>query len=194
MDEPKLNSYIVYKHTAPNGKIYIGITSLKFERRCDNGNGYRNNSHFTSAIKKYGWNNITHEILFTGLTKKEAELKEVELIRKYKSDNREYGYNIKDGGGVHRQSEETKKKLSESHKGKKLSDEHIRKIKNTRTKRKVVMLDKYTDEIINTFDSICDACVYLGNISYRSNIVKALKGKYKYSHGYKWKYLDSEVV
>lgn len=29
-------NYSVYKHTAPNGKIYIGITSMKPENRWNN--------------------------------------------------------------------------------------------------------------------------------------------------------------
>ena len=61
--------YIVYKHTCPNGKVYIGITSREAKLRWNCGNGYNNNKHFKSAIVKYGWNNIKHEILFDGLTK-----------------------------------------------------------------------------------------------------------------------------
>ena len=34
------NSYIVYRHTSPSGKVYIGITSYKAEIRWNNGKGY----------------------------------------------------------------------------------------------------------------------------------------------------------
>ena len=54
--------YVVYKHTTPSGKVYIGITGLKPERRWRNGNGYKDNEHFYRAILKYGWDNIKHEI------------------------------------------------------------------------------------------------------------------------------------
>lgn len=44
-------SYIVYKHIAPNSKIYIGITKMNPLKRWDNGRGYSTNKHFSRAIK-----------------------------------------------------------------------------------------------------------------------------------------------
>ena len=59
----------VYKHKAPNEKIYIGITSQDPERRWQNGYGYATQQLFWRAIQKYGWENIQHEILEENLTK-----------------------------------------------------------------------------------------------------------------------------
>lgn len=70
------------------------------ERRWNNGKGYQSNEYMTNAINKYGWSNIKHEILFTNLTKEEAEQKEIKLIAKYKSNNKKHGYNILKGGNV----------------------------------------------------------------------------------------------
>ena len=88
--------YTVYKHTSPSGKVYIGITCQKPEDRWKNGYGYREQQKFFNAICKYGWENIQHEILFTELTKEEAEQKEIELIVLY--DSKINGYNADDGG------------------------------------------------------------------------------------------------
>ena len=60
--------YVVYKHTAPNGKVYIGITCRDPEERWANGKGY-NGQYFGRAVKKYGWENFSHEKLFSDLTK-----------------------------------------------------------------------------------------------------------------------------
>lgn len=140
--------YKVYMHTnMENNKKYIGITMQEnMHTRWKNGRGYSHNTHFSKAIKKYGWDNFKHEILFKNLTKEEAENKEVELIKKYKTLDREFGYNLDSGGRAGKKmSEETKikigkankgkivsketcKMISESHKGKKLSKEHIEKI------------------------------------------------------------------
>ena len=134
-----MGNYVVYMHISPSGKKYIGITCQKPEKRWGYGNKYEHNDHIKNAIKKYGWNNFEHKILFDNLTKEEAEQKEIELIAYYKSNQREYGYNIEPGGnhngkksqetiekfrkarlGIKRgpMSEETKQKLSEAMKGK----------------------------------------------------------------------------
>lgn len=129
--------YCVYKHTSPSGKVYIGITVQNPLYRWNKGNGYSNNEHFTNAIRKYGWDNFKHEILFDGLTKEEAEQKEIELIASHKSNRIEFGYNQDSGGKCNaKHSEETRKKISESNKGKKhkpMSVETRRRMSESRT-------------------------------------------------------------
>ena len=129
-------SYSVYKHTFPNGKVYIGITSQKPKYRWNNGKGYTTKNkegkfvqrRIANAIQKYGWNNVKHKILFEDLTKDKAEQKEIELIQEYHSDNIKFGYNIAKGGSCSFFSKEMKLRMSESHKGKKLSEETKKKI------------------------------------------------------------------
>lgn len=123
-----MKNYCVYKHTFPNGKVYIGITCENPKDRWKkDGSGYltkKKNGEYRQplmayAVIKYGWDSVEHEILFSGLIKEEAESKEQELIAKYKSNNRDFGYNIANGGSVNQHSEETKRKISEAQKGKK---------------------------------------------------------------------------
>lgn len=124
-----ITGYIVYKHTTPANKVYIGITSKSVNERWRNGNGYKHSPHFYAAIKKYGWDNIKHEVLFDNLTKEQAEQKEVELISTYNSTNREYGYNSDSGGNVNRyHNEETKQKIRNAHLGMKHTQETKDKI------------------------------------------------------------------
>lgn len=131
------NSYSVYKHETPNGKIYVGITCQNPTKRWGNGCNYRNQKYLYAAIKKYGWENIKHEVLYTGLSKEDAEQKEIELIAFYKSNNRKFGYNIDNGGkSKGRCSEETKRKLSEIQKGKKPSLYMLQRAIETNTGRK----------------------------------------------------------
>ena len=108
------NNYKVYKHTSPSGKHYIGVTMQNPQVRWrKDGSGYKDNVYFWNAIQKYGWDNIEHNILFENLTKEEAEQKEIELIAFYKSNQRDYGYNIANGGNcVGTVSEETRRKIS----------------------------------------------------------------------------------
>lgn len=109
-------SYCVYLHICPNQKKYVGITSQNPCRRWANGDGYKGNKHFYSAIQKYGWDNIKHEIVCAGLTKEDACAKEVELVAYYKSNTPDFGYNQSVGGEVNegwKHSEETRLKLKE---------------------------------------------------------------------------------
>lgn len=129
-----MGEYSVYMHTTPNSKRYIGITCQDTKKRWGNGNNYSKQTYFSNAIKKFGWNNIKHEILYTALTKEEAEQKERELIAFYNSADRKYGYNIDLGGkSKGRCSEETRKKISEIRKGKKPSEHMLQRAKEVNT-------------------------------------------------------------
>ena len=93
--------YTVYKHTTPNNKYYIGITRQNPLKRWQKGFGYKGQV-FYNAIQKYGWDNIQHEIIKDHLTEKEAQQLEIDLIKEYKSNHPEFGYNISSGGkGTH---------------------------------------------------------------------------------------------
>lgn len=129
--------HCVYKHTAPNGKVYIGITSQTTERRWRNGNGYRSCTYFYRAIQKYGWDNIKHEILLDGLSKEEACERERFYISIYDSANQNFGYNLDNGGSV----------------GKKLSEEQIEKMKMFRHSPETIeLLRKKSLEYFKTHD------------------------------------------
>lgn len=97
-------TFVVYCHTNKiNNKRYIGITCQNPEVRWGpNGNNYKQSQpYFASAIRKYGWDNFNHEILAEGLTAKEANDKEIELIALYNTyvgDTNCQGYNLTRGG------------------------------------------------------------------------------------------------
>lgn len=126
--------YSVYRHTAPNGKTYIGITCQDVKRRWKNGSSYRNNPHFYSAIQKHGWHNFTHEVLASGLSKTDACDMEMRLIAELCSTDPHRGYNRSKGGDKttagYAMSDETKRKISAAKTGKAnpFTDEHRRRI------------------------------------------------------------------
>ena len=113
-----MNEWIIYKHTFPNGKCYIGKTSQNPEDRWGkDGFRYQKQPLIWRAIQKYGWDNITHEILYKNLSEEEANEKEMECIIKYHShyqDEEGPGYNISRGGeGFSIITEEQKQKILE---------------------------------------------------------------------------------
>lgn len=139
----KLN-YVVYVHTSPDGKVYVGITMKKPEYRWNNGNGYKPNKHFYNAILKYGWDNFKHEIVALNLSKEDACKIEQELIKKFNSTDKSRGYNKSIGGecgslGVKFSPDEIKRiranrtYTSSWAKGKKFTEEHKNKIRIANT-------------------------------------------------------------
>ena len=101
----------IYKITClVNSKIYIGQTRQEFNRRLighlSQANTKTTNSPFHLAIRKYGWDNFSKEIIKTiECDSKEElieELNELEIyyISKYNSLVHHNGYNISKGGNV----------------------------------------------------------------------------------------------
>lgn len=157
--------YKVYKRTSPSGKIYIGLTCQTLEERSGkDGYKYKDNSYLWKAILRYGWNNFKSEILFNNLTFEEACVKEQEMIAYYKSNEREYGYNLTAGGegcSGYSHTEESKKLMSAKKKNKPLislqgvpkTEEHKKKLseahKGKPSPRKGVKLDQSTKDKIS---------------------------------------------
>ena len=159
-----MGNWTVYKHTNKiNGKSYIGITSRKPEDRWGT-NGYKYQSQkskylcFSKAIQKYGWDNFTHEILFTGLTEEDACKKEKELISFYNS-KAPFGYNLTDGG-------EGTSGYEVSEKFKQRRSELVANGNNPKA-RKVI----YGDKIFETIDE----CASFLNVG-RNKIVRWITG------------------
>lgn len=129
-------NYIIYKHTSPSGKCYIGQTCKTMEYRAGSiGNRYYDSPLFYKAIKKYGWENITHKVILHNLTKDEADYYEKRFIKYYQEIG--LSYNIASGGegGSGPKSEETKKKISVKHKGLIVSEESRRRMSESQRKR-----------------------------------------------------------
>ena len=127
----EIKKYCVYQHVAPDGRVYIGITSQKPKARWQGGNGYKNNTYFTRAIKKYGWENFGHYILADDLLEEQAKKMEIFLISFYRSNERKYGFNISSGGeskkGTHI-SDWQKQRISIASKGRSVSNETREKL------------------------------------------------------------------
>lgn len=201
-------NYTVYIHTFPNNKVYIGITKMKPKERWHSGLGYHKAQPLMyNAIRKYGWENVKHEILFENLTQEDAEQKEMELIEKYKSNQKEYGYNIANGGnGSHTVSEQTKQKLKIKNSGKNnywygkhLTQEHKDKISNTKKgikcggaikfMKKVRQLD-LDKNVICEYNCIKDA-ERTTNIPYQ-NISMCCRKIIKKTHDYIFEYIEEQ--
>ena len=212
------NNYKVYKHIFPNGKVYIGITKLKPKYRWGhNGNGYYHHPFLINAIKKYGWDNIKHEVLFENLTQQQAEQKEIELIALNKSNDRQFGYNISRGGFIAgKHSIETRIKISNAKKGRKATEEtkhkqslSLRGIKKDEVwkmkiglgnqgkvhskEQNMLQTDMYSKEVLCVetgikYKNAKVAAISLGHNNRGTNIQNVIDNLNRTAYGFHWRY------
>ena len=208
----KEKTYVVYRHIFPNGKSYIGITCVKpYYYRWRAGSSYRKQPKVHNAIKKYGWENIKHELLFENLSQKEANRIEQKMIAKY--DSVKNGYNVSTGGGGTYGipcSEETKKKISRANKGKSCTNDNLKHYREThgawnkgghltpeqyrkivaerraRCNKAISAYDPITLKKVLHFESCAEASRTMG-VS-ESNISRCARGGRPTSAGYVWRY------
>lgn len=181
-----MKNFTVYIHEFPNGKKYVGITCLSVDERWKEGKGYKNQPVY-NAINKYGWNNIKHKILFTHLSKCDAETIERKLIKELYTNIHENGYNVEDGG-YHKGtvSKEIRDKISASCKGKK---HRCHKRSSSKYRKPVICIE--TGE---TFSCAKEA---QENMKIDAHNIKRCCQKQKYyktAGGYHWKYADKGVT
>ena len=196
----------IYKITDPNGKIYIGQT-IDFERRVYQYKklNCKEQPKLYNSLKKYGFQNHKFELIWPCwecyLTKWERYFQE--MYNSTEDDNLNcFLVTTKDKTGKH--TEETKRKISESNKGRKFTAEHIAKLpqnqkgykgkprsdsfklnqslKNGRN-RKVYQYEK-DGTFIKEWFNISEAERQLGH----KNISYAALGKLKTCGGFKWSY------
>lgn len=129
---------IIYKITnLVNGKVYIGQTTKKggFKKRYPySGKGIERvykyhkarketnqdcNDYLLRSIEKYGFEAFeVIEEYDIAYSLEELNKKEEVYIFFHNSNNKEFGYNFQCGGNNHSPNEETRKKMSETRKGK----------------------------------------------------------------------------
>ena len=128
----------IYIITSPSGSIYIGQSINIYGRWNDyvNLTNCKSQTRLYNSFLKYGVENHTFEIIDTLDVDDEHELDwlEIYFIKHFDTFETRHGLNLTEGGSYGRPSAETRKKLSESHKGQKAwnkdlkaSDEAIKK-------------------------------------------------------------------
>jgi group I intron endonuclease len=119
--------HVIYKLTSPTGKIYIGRTCDFDKRMIEHKHcalTKKMNNSLYKAIRKYGWENFTKEIIGKVNDKENAQLLEEALIRQYDSVKKGYNDTYVGGGGnqfedmPNKKMEQFKKKMSRITSGK----------------------------------------------------------------------------
>jgi group I intron endonuclease len=129
--------YIYLIENSVNGKKYIGQHSGEDLDRYFKHNiaealkGYRKKTKLFNAIRKHGPDNFTIRVLANPTTKEEMDRYEIALISLFGTQDSSLGYNCTAGGGGCLgliPGEDTRRKMSESGRGKPKSEEWSKKI------------------------------------------------------------------
>lgn len=98
-----------------NDKIYVGQTIGSLNDRISKhfyeAFQMKKTYYFYNALRKYGKESFVWGIICECFSEDELNKKEIEVIQKFKSTIRQYGYNIKNGGCGGKHSDETKEKI-----------------------------------------------------------------------------------
>lgn len=193
-----------------DGTMYIGQTKYtsekRFKQHVNKAKNTSRNLHLYNAMRKYGIENFELIVLESGLDENMLDERETYFIEKYDTLNNGYNY-TSGGGGIrnYHHSEESRKKMSEkisaamwkintpertakiiaAQKGKKLTEDHKKHIKESvgdrygennpfygkhhsdKTKKKISDANiEYSvcqydgDKLLNIFDSVESASLY----------------------------------
>jgi group I intron endonuclease len=216
-----MRSGIIYKATSPDGKVYIGQTVKTLaQRRGDHAycakKGDRRGAFQIAILEHGGVNAFTWEKIDIFETAEELSQKEQYWTAYYKADDPAHGYNGTNGGieGTltaevrkkiskalkgHLVTEETRRKLSESHKGKpsnnkgkKASEETRRKLseahKGVQAGEKHPMT-KLTEAIVRQIKTDFLSGATLGYIQKKYGVTKAIAFQIK--SGRTWKDVEA---
>lgn len=121
---------LIYKITNTiNNKIYIGQTARTLSQRKSEyfKDRYKSNEHLKNAFEKYGKNKFTFEEIDYAQNIEELNEKEIYWIKFYNCVDKTIGYNLHEGGRNCLLSDETKKKLSDTRRGRKQTPEWVAK-------------------------------------------------------------------
>lgn len=150
-----------------NNKRYIGSTNNLYGRFNAHKSRFLRNKHqnpyLSNSINKYGIETFEFKLIkiFVGYSQEEILKIENEYIKKYNSNNRKFGYNVRidcrtNKGFKH--SEETRKKISEAGMNRVFSIERKKKLSDA----KMGSLNPKSRKVIDTkthkvYDTITDA-------------------------------------
>lgn len=114
---------LIYKATAPNGKVYVGQTISTLPLRMNQHRNDKRHTPFARALRKYGVDGFDWQIIAYADSQKELNEKEAYWIRALKTQCPR-GYNLAAGGRNGKHSEATKRKIGNALRGRKKSAEH----------------------------------------------------------------------
>lgn len=168
--------YLIYNSITH--KVYIGQAFNLWERLVGHlSNSKKGNRHLHKSIRKYGRENFKLYVLEKDIDLDCLDMIETAFIQVFKAYNKEYGYNILPS--------------AKAPKGYQFPENSPYYEK--RKYRKVCQLDSITFEVINIFNSIIEAEIFMSGKK-STNISGACRGKNITAYGFRWKYFEEDLI
>jgi group I intron endonuclease len=133
--------------------MYVGKTEAALIMRirkhcCEVRKG--TNRYIYDAIRKYGWESFSVEVIETCNSKNELNEREIFWIALLKSNNKEFGYNMTEGGDGGGFTPEALKKSADKRRGKTISYEVKKKISDGNKGKTVIITEETKKKISKT--------------------------------------------
>lgn len=193
-----------------NRKVYIGKSFDIYTRWYKHEQALDSNKHYNKYLQrswnKYGKNNFVFSIVEL-CDLEDLSIKEIDYILLYNSKDKDFGYNLTNGGeGIkgYKHTINTKRKLSEMQIGKKRGEEELRKfslsmkgkipkninilLKHNKDISKSILCFNENGNLMDEFISIQE-CGRILDIP-ATNIVKCLNGIFKTCNNFVFIYKD----
>lgn len=205
-----MKEYTVYKRIAPDGRIYVGMTSKKLnERSGRKGQCYHGCLRLEEAIKIYGWDSFVTEVVASHLSRRDAQIIEESEIIKHKTFEERYGFNIRKGmkdtgdvgfkkgntpwnKGINWQTSEAilfrTQRAKECNTGKHRSEQMKERARASNPLKKKIVQYTLNGDLVAEYRCAYDAAMATNSVPRR--IRQAASGKARTSGGYIWRFAE----
>jgi len=181
-----------------NGKIYVGKSRRLYSRKYQHFTALKKNKHsnsyLQSAVNKYGIDSFVFAIMEYCVEENLGQ-REYFWIKRYNSDDREFGYNLDkvDENGKQIRTQESIDKMIATIRNKPKAEKCIRSGKNNPKSKKIYQYS-LDGEFLNEFESCHLAAENVGNPSLFTVISKIARNEFGMSSGFQWRYFKSDRI
>lgn len=129
---------VVYRVThRESGRVYIGQTIQELKKRWHDHQRQTYCARLYRAIRKYGADAFSVDVIATAQSKNALDLLESFWIRAYQATDRGQGFNLRDGGSFGKHTAESRAKMSARVQAKLLDKAYREKLSQSKMGRKV---------------------------------------------------------
>lgn len=112
-------------------RVYVGMTTKNVAKRWlqhQRDVNRKTDRHFINSLRKYGSDAFRVFVVHVGMTFEQLCIAEKQAVAKFAANSRAHGFNSTDGGDSYKHTDEVRRKISESQKGREITPSQREKI------------------------------------------------------------------